>query len=84
MNAVDQLLEKIGCSDIPILLVRNQCDRSGRRPGTLGLHQIRISALHGLGLEELKDLVTRRLLGAEVEAEPNEAWSPMGPEQSYK
>jgi GTP-binding protein HflX len=78
MNAVDKLLEKIGCGDTPVLLVRNQCDRSGRPPGPLGLHQIRVSALHNLGLDDLASLVTRRLLGAEVDSEVDVPWDPLG------
>ncbi len=63
---VDKVLVGIGADEVPQLMVFNKIDRSGRDPGldrdesgqAVGA---RVSALDGLGIEELAQAITERL-----------------------
>jgi GTP-binding protein HflX len=80
--AVHEVLDEIGCGQIPRLIVRNKCDVSGHQAGRLGGHSVRVSAVTQEGLLELRSMVQDRLVGREVLAESiapsDEAdWSPL-------
>jgi GTP-binding protein HflX len=85
IKAVHNVLEAIGCADIPRLIVRNKCDLSGNEPGRRGAHSVLVSAVADLGLEDLRSMVQDRLIGRELTIdEPSAAaeeeaddWSPL-------
>jgi GTP-binding protein HflX len=65
---VDEVLESIGAGDIPCIRVYNKIDRTGAGPGLQADEAGRVckafvSALEGLGVEELRDAICARLAG---------------------
>ncbi len=80
--AVHDVLDAIGCGDIPRLIIRNKCDLSGHKAGRLGGHSVRVSATANQGLVDLRCMVQDRLVGREVvlespENHPHDEWSPL-------
>lgn len=70
---VEDVLESVGASDIPIVRVFNKIDLV-ERPVSTHLNadgqvvRIDVSALHGLGLDELKETIALRLKGGRIRA----------------
>ena len=80
--AVHDVLDAIGCGEIPRLIVRNKCDLSGHPAGRLGGHSVRVSATDNKGLVELRRMVQDRLVGREVLLQPSadessHEWTPL-------
>ena len=80
--AVHDVLEAIGCGEIPRLIIRNKCDLSGHKAGRIGGHSVRVSATANQGLVDLRRMVQDRLVGREVVLEladdqPHGEWSPL-------
>ena len=82
VEAVHEVLDAIGCGEIPRLIVRNKCDLSGHACGRVGGHSVRVSATNDEGLEALRAVVQDRLIGREVpeatkDSQANGDWSPL-------
>jgi GTP-binding protein HflX len=82
VEAVHEVLEAIGCGEIPRLIVRNKCDLSGHACGRRGGHSVRVSAKTDEGLTALRSMVQDRLIGREVPdaakgGEAPDDWSPL-------
>ena len=65
------MLEGIGASDIPLVRVFNKIDLVDRPLSTQHnsdgqVIRIDVSALHGTGLEEMKEFIARRLKGKRI------------------
>ncbi len=70
---VEDVLASIGADLIPVIRVYNKIDRVGRaasiqRDGNGVVKQVSISALNGLGVDELQDAICDRLAGERVTA----------------
>jgi GTP-binding protein HflX len=68
---VEEVLETIGAGDIPSIRVYNKIDRAGRvvevQRDAAGLQErVSVSALEGLGMEELLDAIKAKLSGGRV------------------
>lgn len=71
MQAVDEVLKSIGCLEIPQITLLNKMDRvdDASMAELLARHRkecMRVSALTGAGLDELRQEVLRRMQGREV------------------
>jgi len=70
---VEGVLESVGANDIPIVRVFNKVDlvdrpMSTRRNEEGQVERIDVSALHSLGLDELKQTIASRLKGKRIES----------------
>jgi GTP-binding protein HflX len=82
VEAVHEVLQAIGCGEIPRILVRNKCDLSERPAGRRGGQAVRVSATTGDGLATLREMVKNRLIGQSVEDlkdqdSGDDSWSPL-------
>lgn len=80
-ETVNEVLEEIGAQEVPQLVVYNKADRVDRSPGIERDEEGRpsrvwVAALHGAGLELLREAAAERLSGGEVSG-----WVGLAPEK---
>ncbi|MCL2362102.1 MAG: GTPase HflX [Defluviitaleaceae bacterium] len=67
MEVVDDVLKELGAHTNPTMLVYNKCDVAGEvAAGTKG---VAISAMTGMGLDNLKDVITKQLAEMRIKVE---------------